>query len=186
MHHAPGAGATELTLAQFGEHRLGRVPTVDDHRQIQGHRQIQLGSQSRPLFIEIRGPEQIQAQFTDRHHPVVGTGRCFEHRGGVAVPMLGIEGMDPYGVTQLRKAVGQGPDRRNLGGFHTGMDEGLDPRLPPSLRHLLEVRFKVAEHDVAMAVHQGWGSLGADGHGVALRRRRRQLPSARAPASPPR
>ena len=87
---------------------------MDNHRQIQLPSQIQLGPKHCQLELEILLAKQIQAQFADGHDPGVVQGRLAHLLGGLVVPMLRIEGVNPYRIAQFGEAIGQGPDRRNF------------------------------------------------------------------------
>ena len=73
--------------------------------------------------------------------------------------MLRIEGMNPHRIPHLRKTISQSLDRRDLRWFHTGMEQGADACVPPSLGNLVEVLIEIAKHDVTVTVNQcrsGW------------------------------
>ena len=71
VHHPSRATALSLAGPQFIQHRLGGIPAVNDHRQVQLHRQIQLRTQHSKLLIQILFTEEIEPEFADGDYPIV-------------------------------------------------------------------------------------------------------------------
>ena len=114
MHHPARATALRLAGPKFLQHRLGGIPAVNDHRQVQLHRQIQLRTQHSELLFQVLVTEEVESEFTDGDHPIVLKGRPTQHRHRVIPPMLGVQWMDADGVAHLREPIRQGLDRRNF------------------------------------------------------------------------
>ena len=140
---------------KLDQHRLGRIAAVNDHGQVQLHRQIQLGPEHRQLLLEVLVAEQIQPQLANGHHAGVIEGGGPEHGRRVALPVLGIQRVHAHGVAELGETIGQGPDRRDLRGLHTRVKEASHASIAPALGHLLQVVVEIAKDDVAVAVDQG-------------------------------
>ena len=144
---------------------------MHDYRQVQLHCQIKLGLEHGHLGSQILLTEQIEAEFSDRHHPPISLGGLTQNLWRVGLPMLGIERMDPYGLTQLVQTICQGPDCWNFPGLNAGMDQRTNTCIAPALGHCLQIVVEIAENDVAVAVDQngqtrfgrGWrGNHGRD------------------------
>ena len=132
MHHPSGATALRLAGPQFLQHRLGGIPAVNDHRQVQLNRQVQLRAQHSKLLLEILVSEEIEAEFADGDHPIILQSCPAQHRHRVVPPMLGVQWMDADGITHLRESIRQGADRRNFGGFDAGVQQSADPSFTPT------------------------------------------------------
>lgn len=52
---------------------------MHDHGQIELNRQIQLRPEDGELFRQILVSEQIEAKFTNGHHPIIGAGGFAQH-----------------------------------------------------------------------------------------------------------
>jgi hypothetical protein len=60
--------------------------------------------------------------------------------------------MNAHGIAELRKAIRQSPDSRDLRGLNASMKEAANTSIAPALSHLLEVVIEIAKDDVAMTV----------------------------------
>ena len=105
---------------------------MNDHRQVQLHRQIQLRTQHSKLLLQILVTEEIESEFTDGDHPIILEGRPTQHSHRVIPPMLGVQWMDADGIAHLRKPISQGADRRNFRGFNAGVEQSTNPSLTPA------------------------------------------------------
>ena len=157
MHHTSGATALSMPLSELKQHRLGRIPTMNDHRQIKLHGQIQLRSEHLQLTLEIGLPEQIETEFTNGDDPGIIERGFSQHSQGVRLPMFSVQGMHSDGVAKLRETISKSSDRRDLSGLHTGMQQGSHTGLPPALCHLIKIVIEVSKNDVAVTVNQCWG-----------------------------
>ena len=71
MHHAGWTTALCLTRTQLSQHRLRRIPAMNDHRQTKLNGQIKLRTQYRKLFVQILLPEQIESKLTNGDHALI-------------------------------------------------------------------------------------------------------------------
>ena len=127
---------------------------MDDHRQVQLYCQIKLGLEHGQLGSQILLTEQIEAEFSDRHNPVISLGGLTQNLWRFGLPMLGIERMDPYGIAQLLKTICQGANRWNFSRLNAGMHQGTNSSIAPALGHFLQIVVEIAKNDVAVAVNQ--------------------------------